>query len=64
MFSPEDHTLPYYDELIRQNVHAEVRLVPGVGHAFDVWAEIGSAIAEDVVRPAVAWVGDVVGSDV
>lgn len=61
MFSPDSHTIPYYDELLRQNVPAEVRLVPGAGHAFDVWAEIGSPIAEEVVRPAVGWVAGVIG---
>lgn len=61
MFSPASHTIPYYDELLRQNVPAEVRLVPGAGHAFDIWAEIGSPIAEEVVRPAVDWVAGVIG---
>lgn len=55
MFIPADHSTPFYEELLAQNVSAKLDLQPGLGHAFDIWAEMGGPIAEDVLKPAVQW---------
>jgi dipeptidyl aminopeptidase/acylaminoacyl peptidase len=54
-FAPIHHSVPFYDELVRQNITAKLDLQPGLGHAFDVWAGIGSDIGEEILKPAVQW---------
>lgn len=55
IFHPSQHSIPFYEELLRQNVPTHLDLQPGLGHAFDVWVDIGSTIGEEILKPAVKW---------
>lgn len=50
------HMDDFHDSLQDTGVSCVKVVVPGVGHAFDMWANIGSGVCEDIIRPAVEWI--------
>jgi len=54
-FSFMHHSVPFHEELVRQNIPTKLDLQPGLGHAFDIWLEIGSTVSEEVLKPAAQW---------
>lgn len=50
------HMYDFHDSLQRSGVKCEAMEAPGLGHAFDMWAVIGSGLHADYIKPAVEWV--------
>jgi acetyl esterase/lipase len=64
------HMHEFHDSLEAGGVKCEKVAVPGMTHAFDMGFEIGSSVAEDIIRPAVEWLAceagvcaEAIGSD-
>jgi hypothetical protein len=50
------HATEFDKKLKERGVESVAIVVPNMGHAFDVWAEVGGDVDEGIVRPAVGWV--------
>lgn len=50
------HLTEFHEALLQSGVRSEKMAVLGLGHSFDIWAEIGGLVDKEVLGPAVEWV--------
>ncbi|CAD0057679.1 unnamed protein product [Aureobasidium pullulans] len=56
------HVTDFAAALEKQGIPHKEHIVPGVDHAFDMGAKVGDGVHLNVIKPAVDWIVEVVGS--